>query len=385
MSRLVFSRKPARFAFARLAGAIRPGSGAAVGPLALEPDEPLPLPTPEWIRLRPRLAGICGSDLALIDGTASAYFDPLVSYPFTPGHEVVADVSGSDRRVVVVPVLSCATRGIDPPCAACASGRINLCERVAFGHIQAGLQTGFCSDTGGAWGAEMIAHPSQLIDVPVDLSDEAAVLIEPMACAVHAAACYTGEETVIIGAGSLGLLTLAAITSSDVARKGPIIVTARYAEQRRLAKQLGADVVCEVDELPRWVRSVTKSLVVGDQLTCGARRVIDCVGSSDSLQQALQVVAPGGEVQLVGMPSTVSLELTSLWHREVGIRGCYAYSHDDFHTAIEVIRHHDLGQLVSATYALADYADAIAHAAASGRRGAVKIAFDLRAQTMRGN
>ncbi|MDO9175710.1 MAG: zinc-binding dehydrogenase [Actinomycetota bacterium] len=379
MSRLVFSRKPARFAMARLAGAIMPGAGASVGPLDLEPDEQLPLPTPEWLRLRTRMAGICGSDLSLIDGTASAYFDPLVSYPFTPGHEVVAAVAGSDRRVVLVPVLSCVTRGITPVCHACEAGKINLCERVAFGHLQPGLQSGFCADTGGGWAHEMVAHPSQLIDVPADFSDEAAVLIEPTACATHAAARYTGEQTVIIGAGTLGLLTLAAITATrDKDRKAPIVVTARYAEQKRLAKQLGADVVCASDEMPRYVRSATNSLVMGDQLTCGAPHVIDCVGSSDSLQQALQVVAPGGEVQVVGMPSNVSLELTSLWQRETSIRGCYAYTHADFHTAIDVIRHHDLGRLVSATYALKDYTDAIAHAAAAGRRGAVKVAFDLR-------
>ncbi|MDO8364394.1 MAG: zinc-binding dehydrogenase [Actinomycetota bacterium] len=379
MSRLVFSRKPAKFALARIAGAIMPGAGASVGPLALEPDERLPLPTPEWVRLRPRMAGICGSDLSLIDGTASAYFDPLVSYPFTPGHEVVADVEGHQRRVVLVPVLSCVTRGVNPVCPACAAGRINLCERVAFGHLEPGLQTGFCADTGGGWSNAMVAHPSQLVDVPADLSDEAAVLIEPTACAVHAAARYTGEQTVIIGAGTLGLLTLAAITATrDAVRKAPIVVTARYAEQKRLAKELGADIVCTTDEMPRYVRSASSSLVIGEQLTCGAPHVIDCVGSSDSLQQALQVVAPGGEVQVVGMPSNVSLELTSLWHRETAIRGCYAYTHADFHTAIDVIRHHDLARLVSATYSLKEYTDAIAHAAASGRRGAVKIAFDMR-------
>ena len=58
MSRLVFSRKPARFALARLAGAIMPGAGASVGPLDLEPDQQLPLPTPDWLRLRTRMAGI---------------------------------------------------------------------------------------------------------------------------------------------------------------------------------------------------------------------------------------------------------------------------------------------------------------------------------------
>jgi len=104
----------------------------------------------------------------------------------------------------------------------------------------------------------------------------------------------------------------------------------------------------------------------------------DSATLSDSLQQALQVVAPDGEVQLVGMPSNVSLELTSLWHRETCIRGCYAYTHADFATAMDVVRAHDLGHLVSATYPLKDYTDAIAHAAAAGRRGAVKIAFDMR-------
>jgi threonine dehydrogenase-like Zn-dependent dehydrogenase len=303
----------------------------------------------------------------------------MVSYPFTPGHEVVADVAGSNRRVVLVPVLSCVTRGISPLCPACAAGRINLCERIAFGHLSPGLQSGFCTDTGGGWSNEMVAHPSQLVDVPAELSDEAAVLIEPTACAVHAAARYTGEQTVIIGAGTLGLLTLAAITATrDAVRAAPIVVTARYAEQKRLAKELGADIVCAGDEMPRSVRSATNSLVMGDQLTCGAPHVIDCVGSSESLQQALRVVAPGGEVHVVGMPSNVSLELTSLWHRETAIRGCYAYTHADFHTAIDVIRDHHLGRLVTATYSLKDYTDAIAHAAAAGRRGAVKIAFDMR-------
>ncbi len=382
MSRLVFSRKPARFAAARLAGTLMPGRGASVGPLSLEADETLTLPAADWVRLRPRMAGICGSDLALVDGTAAAYFDPLVSYPFTPGHEVVGDVDnadGSTRRVVLIPVLSCVTRGISPVCHACEHGHIHLCERVAFGHLEPGLQTGFCADTGGGWSHELVAHPSQLVDVPVDLTDEAAVLVEPTACAVHAAQRYTGDDTVIIGAGTLGLLTLAAITATrDAQRKAPLVVTARYPEQRRMARELGADIVCTTDELPRRVRTATSSLVFGDQLTCGAARVIDCVGSSDSIQQALQVVAPGGEVQVVGMPGNVSLELTSLWHRETAIRGCYAYNRPDFDTAIELVRRCDLGRLVSATYPLADYTDAIAHAAQAGRRGAVKIAFDLR-------
>ena len=57
--RLIFERKPMKFAAARLAGTLAPGRGAAVGPLKLEPNEPLPLPGPDWVRLTPRLSGIC--------------------------------------------------------------------------------------------------------------------------------------------------------------------------------------------------------------------------------------------------------------------------------------------------------------------------------------
>jgi threonine dehydrogenase-like Zn-dependent dehydrogenase len=381
---LRFDRKPLRYAAAFVAGSLAPGRGGAWGPLELVDDDEPDLPSPEWVRLRPRLSGICGSDLATIDARSSRYFEPIVSFPFTLGHEVVADTvpadGGEARRVVVVPVLSCATRGIDPVCPMCAAGRINLCERVAFGHLSPGLQTGFCADTGGGWSTAMVAHPSQLVDVPADLSDEAAVIVEPTACAVHAADRYTGAETVIVGAGTLGLLTLAGIAASGRRGSAPIVVTAKYAEQRRLARELGADVVCEPGELPRWVRRLSGSLAVDDQLTGGFGCVVDCVGSSDSIGQALKVAAPGSEVLLVGMPAKVTLELTGLWHRETAIRGCYAYERADFDRAFDVVRRFDLGRLVSATYPLRRYTEALEHAASAGRRGAVKVAFDLRAE-----
>jgi D-arabinose 1-dehydrogenase-like Zn-dependent alcohol dehydrogenase len=83
------------------------------------------------------------------------------------------------------------------------------------------------------------------------------------------------------------------------------------------------------------------------------------------------------------MPGVTTLDLTPLWQREVALRGTYAYERTDFDAAIDLVRHHDLGRLVSATYPLRAYEDAIAHAAAAGARGAVKIAFDLRSEKER--
>jgi len=391
MKALQFSRKPARYAAAMIAGALRPGAGAAVGPLRLRDlDEP-DLPSDDWVVLRPRLSGICGSDLATIDGHSSRYFEPIVSFPFVPGHEVVGDVVGGaldGRRAVLVPVLHCAVRGIDPACPACAAGDVNRCERIAFGHLEPGLQSGFCESTGGGWSESMVAHPAQLVPVPDDLDDEGAVMVEPAACAVHAAHAVGTEHdghgpVVVIGAGTLGLLTIAALPAGTA-----VIAAARYPHQQRLARELGATTVVAPGELNGAVRLATRSMKLGadhasGQLAGGAQVVVDCVGSEASLTQALEVVAPGGTILVVGMPSTVSLDLTGLWHREVALRGVYAYRREDFDSAIDLVRDADLGRLVSATYPLSRYEDAVAHAADAGRRGAVKIAFDLRNERKR--
>nr|MDQ3758208.1 zinc-binding dehydrogenase [Actinomycetota bacterium] len=149
------------------------------------------------------------------------------------------------------------------------------------------------------------------------------------------------------------------------------------AEQRALAAGFGARVV-EPGELDRAVRAAVGGLQAGSQLTDGVEVVADCVGSDASIEQALRIVAPGGTIVLVGMAGRRSVDLTPLWHREVALRGAYAYTPDDFRQAFEIVRDADLGRLVSALYPLDRYREAIDHAAHAGSRGAVKVAFDLR-------
>ena len=74
MKALVYERDLKRFGAARVAGALRPGRGARFGPLSLDEIDPPALPGPDWVRIQPRLSGICGSDLATVDATSS----PLV-------------------------------------------------------------------------------------------------------------------------------------------------------------------------------------------------------------------------------------------------------------------------------------------------------------------
>lgn len=389
MKALQIDRKPARFAAAIAASRLVPGGGAHVGPLELVSDADVPhVDGDDWVRLRPRLSGICGSDLSTVDGHASRYFEPIVSFPFTPGHEVVGDLDDG-TRVLLEPVLGCVARGIEPPCPSCARGDLGNCERLAFGRLEPGLQSGFCCDTGGGWSTAMVAHRSQLHPVPDAMSDDAAVMVEPTACAVHgalAAGAREGDVVVVLGAGTLGLLTIAALRHYTDA--GTIVAAAKHPEQRRWARELGADVVCEPGELGRLVRRLTGSLAYGpSQLTGGADAVVDCVGSQDSIAESLAIVRPRGRVTLLGMPANVKLNLTTLWHRETQLAGAYAYGTETlrdgtrprtFDLALELVQAADLGRLVSATYPLDEYRDAIEHAATAGRRGAVKIAFDLR-------
>jgi threonine dehydrogenase-like Zn-dependent dehydrogenase len=390
---LLFERNLPKFAAARVVSEWRSGAGARVGPLRLtEVDEPV-LPGPGWQTLKPRLSGICGSDLATVDGRSSRYFEPIVSFPFVPGHEVVGDLADGSRAVLE-PVLRCAARGIDPPCPACASGQTNRCRNIAHGHLRPGLQTGFCEDTGGGWGLALVAHDSQLHTVPDGLDDEAAVMVEPTACAIHGALTnQTAEEktAVVIGAGTLGLCTIAAIAHlrDDIET---VIAIAKHPEQRRLARELGATTVAEPSQLRRAVRRRTGShLLDNGQLTGGASLVFDCVGSSESLTESLAVTEPGGQVVLLGMPGSVHVDLTGLWQREVSITGTYAYGVErvkdrerrTFDLAFELVADVGLERLVSATYPLERYRDAIEHAATAGRRGAVKVAFDLRKEKRR--
>ncbi|MGH9082484.1 MAG: zinc-dependent alcohol dehydrogenase [Acidimicrobiales bacterium] len=408
MKSLVFERNVARFAASRVVSALGSGRGAAVGPLRLV-DTPAPdLPGEDWCRVAPILSGICGSDLVTLDGRSSRYFEDLVSFPFVPGHEVVGVVTepggsslATGARVVLEPVLGCAARGIDPPCPACAGGHTGDCQRVAFGHLRPGLQTGFCADTGGGWSAAgLVAHPTQLHPAPDDLGDDDAVMVEPVACAVHAAfeaRAADGMTVAVLGAGTLGLAVTASFSHLSATGRIPtpaaLLVGARYPHQRRLAAELGATDAVPPDQLARTVRRRSGSLALGApsvrgaSLTGGADVVVDCVGSAASLAQCLAMVRPRGRVVLVGMGGRLNVDLAPLWHREVTLAGAYAYGTEHpaaggpvrtFQLAMEVVGARRLGQLVSATYPIDRFEEAVAHAGAAGRRGAVRVAFDLR-------
>src|SRR5205823_1936074 len=353
-------------------------------------DVPEPsLPASGWLRVLPSLSGICGSDLAAIGGHASLYLDPLTSYPFVPGHEVVG-VLEDGSRVVVEPALGCLVRGIDPPCARCAEGRPGLCYNVTEGPIDVGLQTGYCADTGGGWGEVLVAHPSQVHHVPDALSDDAAVLIEPFACCVHAAlrGGATEDDVVVVsGAGTIGLLTVAAVKLFTPPKR--LIAIAKHPTQADLARKLGADQVVKPADVYQRIRFATSARKLEGMnrplLLGGADITFECVGRADSLDDAVRFTREGGTVVTDAMPGEEKVDGAPLWQRELTVTGAYAYGAEPkrkgqktFQLALEAAPEMHLEELTGLLFGIGEYRAAIPYVMSAGRLGAVKVAFDLR-------
>jgi threonine dehydrogenase-like Zn-dependent dehydrogenase len=388
---LEFYRSLPRYVASRALGDRLPGLVTGpVTPLRLVTRDEPRTPAEGWVRVRPLLSGICGSDLSTLSGKSSFYFSPLVSMPFVPGHEVVGelleDANGYPKgsRVVLDPVLSCAARGLED-CPACASGGRNRCDRVTVGHVSPGLQTGYCHDTSGGWSGQLVAHVSQLRAVPDELPNERAVLIEPLACAVHAAlrtAPREGDHVLVVGAGAVGLFTVLALRALTPA--GPITVVAKHSAQRDLAKRLGATDVLGPSEAVGGVRRATRALRLDPErghpfLLGGVDRAIDCVGSRQSLDTALRTTHAGGRVVLAGLPAA-GADLTPAWYRELDVVGAYATSKDDFDHAATLARDVAIDDGGVATYPLHGWREALDHAQTAGKLGTLKVAFDVRAR-----
>jgi threonine dehydrogenase-like Zn-dependent dehydrogenase len=346
---------------------------------------------PGWARLKVLMSGICGSDLGMLSGTTSLYFSAVVSLPFVPGHEIVAELLDdceelpAGTRVVVDPVLACAARGVEP-CEACAQGATNRCSRITVGDVSPGLQTGFCHDTGGGWSEQLAAHRSQLHPVPEGLSDEQALLVEPVACAVHTAAragIRPGDRVLVSGAGAVGLLATLALR--ELTEAGEILVVAKHGHQEELARAFGATEVVGPKEVLRRVRRATGAFHLEPELGSpyllgGVDVALDAVGSTASLETCLHATRAGGRVVLSGMPGKA--DLSAAWFRELELVGTYASARREgaFARALELVGHDGVAQLSKtvAPYPLHRWREALDHAHSAGRLGTVKVAFDPR-------
>ncbi len=393
MRALVFRHDLGREAAAKITGTIDPrGFVSRLAPVRIE-DVPEPEPPgPGWIRCDTVMSGLCGSDVKqiVLNGRRDNPLTALVSFPHILGHEAVGRRSDTGERVVLNPWLSCATRGVDPVCEACAAGRFPWCRSFAAGYLPPSLHLGNCRGAGGAHAERFLAHESQLFSVPDDISDEAAVLCDPVSVSLRTvllAPPPPGAPVLVYGSGALAL---AAVAIAKRLHPGSAVWAATRAGARAdLAVKLGADAVLPTrpDDLVDAVRAAcgAKPIVPWSGKTWlqeGPAVVYDTIGSVETVETSLRLLETGGTLVVSGVEPSGRFEWTPLYFKELRVIGSNAFGIED----VGGVRQHafshylgwaaegfDLTPLITHRFKLEDWSQAVLAAKRAGRSGAVKV------------
>jgi L-iditol 2-dehydrogenase len=373
-------------------------------------DLPEPeLPGPAWARVAVTTGGICGSDLHLFAHNTgpSPTLVSLASFPFVLGHEIAGRVieAGPEcpqavgTRVAVDPCIPCAARGIEPPCENCARGWTSSCLNLDSRVLTGGRSLGFTQDLGGGWGEQALAHASMLHPIPDTVPDRGSSLHEPVSIACHGLLRVPprdGEPVLVVGAGIIGLATLAAL--KGLFPGCPVTVLARHPHQAEAAAACGADHVVRTDagsahfdELARLAGARVVGRKSNVMLMGGFPYVVEAVGAPQSVSEALRAVAHRGTVLLLGAAGVSEVDLTPVWYKEAALVGSIDHTVDtgsapglaggpDRHSvdrALDVLAAGLLPQDVVVTheFPLDEYRDAVATAIDRGGSHAIKVVF----------
>ncbi len=382
----------------------------ATTPMKIE-DVPDPqLLGDDWLVLRTRFTGICGSDskqvLMDFDDAADNPMTAFISFPQVLGHEVVADVVATGpavhdvpvgQRVVLNPWLSCGPRGIDPVCPACAAGDYSACWGFLDGRLTPGIHSGNSSDATGGFAELLPAHRLMVVPVPDDITDEVAVLADPFAVSLHAITRNPpppGGRVVVYGAGALGTTATAILRAlhPDV----EVATIARWPAQAALAARLGARVFAPepreqlIEELAAWcgapLRIPWEGLPVAypSHIDC----VYDTVGHPTTVEVGLRVLAHGGTLVQMGVSSPARFEWTPWYFKELHLVGSNAFGVE----AVDGVQQHaiahyldlvrdgriDLTGMLTHRFRLDQWRDAFTTIIDQEHTGAIKVAFDFR-------
>ncbi len=407
MKAVCFEMSFPRLAAARVAGFFHTrGFVAPFGPVRLrELPDPRPLGD-DWVVVRPRVTGVCGSDIKeiFLDADMDNPLRALISFPHVLGHEVAAEVLEvgpavgrvkAGDRVAVSPWLPCEVRGL-AACDYCKSGDISLCDNFTAGEIAPGIHAGNCADVPGGYAERMIAHESMCFPVPEEVTDEQAALSDPFAVALHAirkAPPRPGETALVYGCGPLGLLTIHAL--SRLYPETRILAVDLHEYLRPFAEQMGAHdfFAAQGAELIERVAEATSSRVRKVRMALpwvfgGVDRVYDTVGVARTLETAVRLIKPLGTVLLVGVGTPRRYEWTPIFFREVTVIGSNAYGIETFDGERRHGFEHYLGlcaagqvdptPMITHRFPLARYRDAFVAARAKRSQEAVKVVFDQR-------
>jgi L-iditol 2-dehydrogenase len=209
-------------------------------------------------------------------------------------------------------------------CEFCLSGHHNVCANIRF--LSNPHHPGFFR--------ELVNLPvANFLPIPIGMSFNEAALAEPLAIALHSlrlASIRPGETVAVIGAGPIGLLTIAAL---QAAQAGRIWAVEPLAHRRELARQIGADAAFEPEEAAQEILRAT-----GQR---GVDCAIDCAAGEHTTSQAIQLARNAGRVALTGIHSTplVSMDGSAMRRKELTIFNVRRSNHET-HEALDLLHAH---------------------------------------------
>ncbi|MBO8168942.1 MAG: 2,3-butanediol dehydrogenase [Thermoanaerobacteraceae bacterium] len=289
-----------------------------------------PAPGPGEVKVKVHWCGICGSDLH--EYVAGPIFIPVnEGHPLTGskapiilGHEFsgeIVEVGAGVTNVQVGDRVAPDACQVCWDCYFCKRNLYNLCEKLAF----TGLMTN------GAF-AEYVNVPAYtLFKLPDNISSEVGALVEPLAVGLHAvrqAPVIQGDTVVVLGAGTIGLVTLAAVRAAG-ARKVFVIEMAKA--RKEFAQKLGATAVFDPQEgdVVAKVREATGGL--------GADVVIECIGNDKTGPLAVELARKGGKIVVAGIfEKESSMHFNSVVFTEKQVIGSLGYA-GEFGPAIDLL------------------------------------------------
>lgn len=367
-------------------------------------ETPVPdLPDERWVVVKSKIAGICGSDLGFLQGKPMPAAEPYFRLPIIPGHELFGEVAAVGKkvkgihvgqRVSIDPSLGCKERGFKNLCVQCRNGNPGICERLAEGCLSPGILIGTCRDTGGGWGEYFVAPGHRLHPLPDKIGDDEASLLEPFSVCLRAVLNNPPQKkelVVVIGAGTIGLMNIAALKAIEPTCR--IACVAKYPFQATLARQLGAEHTIDaqhddvMESVGKLAQTTVHKLSHGGALLAGGVRVVyDTITSSTTINQALRMTRGKGAVVILGLAALPEeVDWTPIWLKEIKVIGSLTYGTevfkgkrtDTFARAIELVakRRADLTPIKPRKYPLERYREALTEAASKKTSGAVKVSF----------
>ncbi|MHA2288178.1 MAG: zinc-dependent alcohol dehydrogenase [Promethearchaeota archaeon] len=418
MKALVFNYRLYRLAFSRILGTFySKGYLSKLGSLNLKEISFPKLKSDNWLIVKTKYCGICGSDMKQIflDGNYDNPITALISWPQILGHEAVGIVDKTGKstglnpgdRIALNPWVSCEPREIEPICSACEEGNKYLCRNFTKGLLTPGIHTGNSSDATGGFAEYFPAHKTMAIKIPDAVSFKQAVLADPFSVVLHSILkvnLWEGSICGVYGCGNLGLITIHFLKS--IYKDITVIAIARFTHQVEMAKKFGADLVIKSSPPSEVIEHI------GDYLNCdiyylkknkpwlieGIDFLFDTVASAETLETGLRFVKSrtvdlksnketSGAIVLTGVHLPKRFEWTPWYFKEINIIGSNAFAIEDFEGFRYHAYHHyfrlleegriDPTPIISHKFPLNDYKNAFFVARKQEKFKSIKVEFNF--------